>query len=794
MEKIKITNKRETNHLSNEEKKQEGENMEHEIKEQEQKAEEEIEVIRGEEKSKVGRIWKIRNKVLGKGKHKTEATAIMNPKTNQLVVSKHEIKEVVLKYCKDTLNNNEPEEEYKEGIDEKTREMKNKLEEKDGEFEVTQETFEKVVEKFRKSRKLNYQPLVRASKCYQQSMFKLCQRMIKQEKFPRTFKETTLHMLFKGGNGRREVLSDNRFIHSKSWLPRLAEALVVEEGMKGPLVGQSTMYQVGGQPGHRAEELMFVIKSIIGKYRKEGKPIIIQAWDISKYFDKEMMEDAILTCYKRKVNPKATRLWYNLNKNTNIKVKTGVGITEATDVGAVVGQGTVGGALVSQAVLDEGVKNEFQPGNKDETNYGEVPMGPCMFMDDLIHCSTGLEEAKKASKKINEVMKKHALKLNESKSVAIVMGSKKQTKEIMEKIKDSPIKCGEVEIKAKEKDKWLGQQLAAGGLSDSVAATVAAREAKVKGAAMEIVSIVKDWRTRVVGGMESALVLWEACVIPTLLHGAGTWTNMRVGTVDKMNSLQMWFLRMVLEVGPGAPLAALRWDTGLIDMKLRVWKEKIMMIIHLRRLAETSLASKVYNEQKAKGWPGLSEETKNICQHLGIEDCNETKMDLKEFKKIVNDAIKKEDEALIKAQAVGKTKCARVFVEKYGKKEYFKEQKISETREWFKSRFALQKFAGNYSKDKRFAKTNWLCRCGEREEEVHLARCQVYSDITARYDNLEEDSQLVAYLREVLERRERLDRLEEEEREATLAVETITADVSRPLDFLETSQFSHCLD
>ena len=202
----------------------------------------------------------------------------------------------------------------------------------------------------------------------------------------------------------------------------------------------------------------------------------------------------------------------------------------------------------------------------------------------------------------------------------------------------------------------------------------------------------------------------------------------------------------------------------------------------------------MYKEQKAKGWPGLVEETTKICRQLNIEDCNETKMDLKEFKKIVNEAIKKADEALIKTEASGKTKCARILDEEYGKKKYFKEQTISETREWFKSRFGLQKFAGNYSKDKRFAKTNWLCRCGEREEEVHLARCQVYSDITARYDNLGADSQLVAFLREVLERRERLERLEEEEREATLAVETITADVSRPLDFLETSQFSHCLD
>ena len=147
--------------------------------------------------------------------------------------------------------------------------------------------------------------------------------------------------------------------------------------------------------------------------------------------------------------------------------------------------------------------------------------------------------------------------------------SKRIRKTIMDSLKDSPIKCGEVEMKIKESDKWwLGQQVAAGGLSESVAATVAAREPKVKGAALEIVSIVKDWRSKVVGGLETALILWEACVIPTLLHGAGTWTNMTAGTVDKLNAIQAWFLRLVLEVGPGAPLAALRWDTGLKDMKL----------------------------------------------------------------------------------------------------------------------------------------------------------------------------------------------------------------------------------
>ena len=98
-----------------------------------------------------------------------------------------------------------------------------------------------------------------------------------------------------------------------------------------------------------------------------------------------------------------------------IKVKTGVGISEKTNVGAVIGQGTIGGALVSQAVLDEGVKEEFNPGNEDEMNYGRIPMGPCMFQDDLIHCSKGVKEAKIASQKIDLVMKKHQLKINEKK-------------------------------------------------------------------------------------------------------------------------------------------------------------------------------------------------------------------------------------------------------------------------------------------------------------------------------------------------------------------------------------------
>ena len=75
------------------------------------------------------------------------------------------------------------------------------------------------------------------------------------------------------------------------------------------------MYQIGGQPGHRAEELICVLKSIIAKYLGEGKQIIIQSNDLVKFFDKEMIQDAILTSLKRGANTKTCRLWYRLNEN-----------------------------------------------------------------------------------------------------------------------------------------------------------------------------------------------------------------------------------------------------------------------------------------------------------------------------------------------------------------------------------------------------------------------------------------------------------------------------------------------
>ena len=245
----------------------------------------------------------------------------------------------------------------------------------------------------------------------------------------------------------------------------------------------------------------------------------------------------------------------------------------------------------------------------------------------------------------------------------------------------------------------------------------------------KIAQIVNDWRAHVVGGMETGLLLWEACCLPSLLHGAGTWTNISKATEKKLNKIQYWGLRLFLQVGPGTPLVALLWDSGALNMSLRVKIEKILLVFHIRSLSKETLANKIYLEQITQNWPGLAAETKQICEELQIEDCNATTQEKDQYKILLIEACHRNNEKSLRLLAKGK--CERIEFEQYGRKEYFKMKNIHNVREHFRTRFGLQPFAGNYSHDRRFANSSWLCKCKEaKEEEAHLmsGQCKVYGD------------------------------------------------------------------
>ena len=161
--------------------------------------------------------------------------------------------------------------------------------------------------------------------------------------------------------------------------------------------------------------------------------------------------------------------------------------------------------------------------------------------------------------------------------------------------------------------------------------------------------------------------VWETCCLPSLLHNAGTWVEMPASAVKKLNSLQLWFLRLLLRQGPGVPSSSLLWESSCLDMELHVWMAKVMMIIHIRGVKEDSLAKMVWKEQRTMGWPGLALECDEICQKLRIENCNETNIEKKEYRRCVLSACHLENERRLRQEMSDKEKCSKIRQELYGR-------------------------------------------------------------------------------------------------------------------------------
>ena len=119
------------------------------------RAEEEIGEIKKLKLSKVGQIWEMKKKIVGGKKSPMKTTAIVDPETNKLALSKKQIISVTLKYCKETLNNNKPTEEFKDIILAKKKEMSQRLEETKGNFKPRFKTFQQLIKKFKLSGKRN---------------------------------------------------------------------------------------------------------------------------------------------------------------------------------------------------------------------------------------------------------------------------------------------------------------------------------------------------------------------------------------------------------------------------------------------------------------------------------------------------------------------------------------------------------------------------------------------------------------------------------------------------------------
>ena len=112
-----------------------------------------------------------------------------------------------------------------------------------------------------------------------------------------------------------------------------------------------------------------------------------------QFFDKESLLDTMFTLDKKgKISNKTYRLWYRLNEDAMISVKTSVGESRSKKVKNSLGQGTFGAALASTLNIGCAIDDTFF--GRPSTRIGYVNLNSLVLQDDVNKMNDNLTQAR----------------------------------------------------------------------------------------------------------------------------------------------------------------------------------------------------------------------------------------------------------------------------------------------------------------------------------------------------------------------------------------------------------------
>ena len=180
--------------------------------------------------------------------------------------------------------------------------------------------------------------------------------------------------------------------------------------------------------------------------------------------------------------------------------------------------------------------------------------------------------------------------------------------------------------------------------------------------------------------------------------------------------------------------------------------------MRIKNQEEGSLSRLVYEEGRARGWPGLGKEVTEICQQLRIPDVNNNCM----TKAAVRKAIFDHHYSDLKKELEGSQKLEEVRNENFTEvQEYFKDKSIENTRMAFKIRCKMVpdipgNFSSKYKKQGEEGLVCNYCKEGEIMSQSHCLECPAWEELREGLE-LTNISDMVKFFRKMLQERARLE-------------------------------------
>ena len=153
---------------------------------------------------------------------------------------------------------------------------------------------------------------------------------------------------------------------------------MVHKKLEAVIDKNMTEFQAGARKGRRTTDHILTLKAKVEYDQYIKRDTYIQFYDIVKCFDKLWLQDVMYDLGNNGVRWKLYRLIFLLNSRARIVIRTPYGNTEEYEIGELVRQGSVLGAVISANSLETVVK-DVEYGSTG-TKMGNLDLYPLCFV------------------------------------------------------------------------------------------------------------------------------------------------------------------------------------------------------------------------------------------------------------------------------------------------------------------------------------------------------------------------------------------------------------------------------
>ena len=295
--------------------------------------------------------------------------------------NRSDIQEEYTKYYKTLLKTREPDNEseriIKEGVNKKFQEIIRKTNQIES---ITDEMVKKAIAKLKNKRasdRLGWRAewLKEGGEEIVKSLSILFNRIEREQRTLIQWRQTTIKSIYKGGN-KVNISDSQRGIFLVNIISKVYELVKITQNEKNN--SKISEMQAPGRKEKSAMDNLIIMNTIIENQRAQKLNAFMFFADAVKCFGNVWLKDCLLEMYNLGYHPNTLKILYEMNKETDIIIKTPVGNTNNIQVKEAVKQGTIFGPIMCCA--ETSTVNSIA--EEVKYRYDKINIGMPVFMDE----------------------------------------------------------------------------------------------------------------------------------------------------------------------------------------------------------------------------------------------------------------------------------------------------------------------------------------------------------------------------------------------------------------------------